>query len=86
MERYAICRAKIFYFYDVKEGLKGKGLMDSEDLIDSRSLNKIDPTTNYELVKGPILITGSSQFFCIFKITNGKDLPKYIYWVMQRLD
>jgi hypothetical protein len=85
-ERYAICKAKIFYFYDVKEGPKADGLMDSEDLIDSRSLRKIDPSVHYELVMGPILIAGSSRFFCIFKITNGKDLTKYIYWVMHRLE
>jgi hypothetical protein len=85
-ESYAICKSKIFYFYDLKTGPKADGLMDSEDLVDARTLKRYDPNINYELVKGPILITGSSRFFCIFRLTNGKDLPKYIYWVMHRLE
>lgn len=85
-ENYAICKSKIFYFFDMKEGPKSDGLMDSEDLIDARTLKRLNPDINYELVKGPILITGSSRFFCIFRLTNGKDLPKYIYWVMHRLE
>lgn len=85
-ENYAICKSKIFYFFDMKQGPKADGLMDSEDLIDTRTLKRMNPDLNYELVKGPILITGSSRFFCIFRLTNGKDLPKYIYWVMHRLE